>query len=104
VPEGVNHVYHQYAILIDERETVNGASRDRVREVLSADGIGSGVYYPTPLHLNPLFSGLGYGRGSFPVAEATAQRIVALPIHPLLAQDDIESVAAAIRRAVGAKQ
>lgn len=102
VPSGAKHVYHQYSIVIDEEKTLNGVSRDQVRTALTNAGIGSGVYYPTPLHLNPLFAGLGYERGSFPVAERIASRVLALPIHPLLSQDDVTRVAQAIREAVGA--
>lgn len=102
VPAGVVHAYHQYSIVIDETATPNGANRDQVREALLAQGIGCGIYYPTPLHLNPLFANIGYTQGSFPVAERVARRVLALPIHPLLSPDDLERVATAIRSAVGA--
>lgn len=103
VPSESHHVYHQYSILIDENKTANGASRDRVREALRDANIGSGVYYPTPLHLNPLFAGLGYERGAFPVAERVASQILALPVHPLLTREEVTRVAHAVREAVGAE-
>jgi dTDP-4-amino-4,6-dideoxygalactose transaminase len=102
VPAGAQHAYHQYSIVIDEEKTLNGVSRDQVRAALTNAGIGSGIYYPTPLHLNPLFAGLGYERGSFPIAERIASRVLALPIHPLLSEEDVTRVAQAIREAVGA--
>jgi dTDP-4-amino-4,6-dideoxygalactose transaminase len=102
VPRGVDHAYHQYSILIDSARTPNGASRDEVRKALSDVNIVTGVYYPTPLHLNPLFSQLGYGPGDFPVAERLAKQILALPVHPGLSADDVRRVAAEIARAVGA--
>jgi dTDP-4-amino-4,6-dideoxygalactose transaminase len=102
VPPGVEHAYHQYSILVDETRTPNSAGRDDVRKALAGAAIATGVYYPTPLHLNPLFSKLGYGPGDFPVAERVAQRVLALPVHPTLSADDVRRVAAEIARAVGA--
>lgn len=101
VPHGVEHVYHQYSIVVDESQTPSGINRDGLRSALSDIGIGSGVYYPTPLHLNPLFANLGYRSSNFPNAERIAKRIMALPVHPLLEDSDIETVAKAIASAVG---
>jgi perosamine synthetase len=103
VPSGTEHAYHQYSILIDSSLTPNGSSRDDVRATLSDEGIGSGIYYPTPLHLNPLFKEYGGDTGMFPVAERVATQILALPIHPQLARSDLDAVASAIRKAVGAR-
>ena len=102
VPAGAVHVYHQYSILVDERATPNGRDRDAVRAELSSRGIGSGVYYPKPLHLFPLFAIAGNGPGDFPVAERVARQILALPIHPSLSQAQLDSVVRALREAVGA--
>jgi perosamine synthetase len=102
VPVGASHAYHQYSILIDAGLTPNGADRDAVRAFLAEHGIGSGIYYPTPLHLHPLFARYGYGRGDFPVAERVASQIVALPIHPLLNAEQLAHTARMIRAAVGA--
>lgn len=102
VPADVDHAYHQYSILIDETTTANGTDRDAVRSFLLENGVGCGVYYPTPLHLNPLFANLGYGAGSFPVAERISTRILALPIHPLLSEADVERVIETLKAAVGA--
>ena len=101
VPPDVLHCYHQYSILVDRDETKNGRSRDEVRAALAERGIGSGIYYPTPLHKNPLFADLGYSEGAFPVSEATAAKVLALPIHPLLTKQDVEAVANAIEDIVG---
>lgn len=98
VPAGVVHAYHQYSILIDE--AVAGASRDVVRRKLGELGVGTGVYYPTPLHLNPLFKSFGYSVGDFPVAERVSAQILALPIHPLLSEDDIEYVGQCIKQSL----
>jgi perosamine synthetase len=101
VPAGVDHAYHQYSILIDGSQTRNGLGRDAVRGALSAAGVGTGVYYPTPLHVNPLFSKLGYGPGDFPNAERIATQILALPVHPKLSAEQVSHVVRSIREAVG---
>jgi perosamine synthetase len=101
VPAGVVHAYHQYSILIDSAATRNGAGRDEVRAFLSERNVGSGIYYPTPLHVHPLFARLGYGPGDFPVAERVSRQIVALPIHPLLEPAQLAHVVESIRAAVG---
>lgn len=100
VPAGVKHAYHQYSILVDEEES--GIARDALRAKLAERGIGTGIYYPTPLHLNPLFSNLGYSRGDLPVSERIAEQILALPIHPMLSLDEVRAVATAIRDCVDA--
>ncbi len=60
-------------------------------------GIGSAVYYPIPLHLQPCYTSLGYQRGDFPVSEKLAAESLALPVHPELAPEDIDYVCEAIR-------
>ena len=103
VPAGATHAYHQYSILIDNEKTRNGADRDAVRASLAENGVGSGIYYPTPLHLHPLFAAFGYARGDFPVSERVASQILALPIHPLLDAEQLAHVAHSLRVAVGAE-
>ena len=100
VPAGVEHAYHQYSILIDASATPNGADRDAVRASLAKRNVGSGIYYPTPLHLHPLFAKFGYARGDFPISERVASQIVALPIHPQLDEVQLAWVVASIRDAV----
>ncbi|MBD5604752.1 MAG: DegT/DnrJ/EryC1/StrS family aminotransferase [Candidatus Eremiobacteraeota bacterium] len=102
VPAGSTHAYHQYSILIDAEQTANGKDRDAVRAFLGEHGVGSGIYYPTPLHLHPLFAAFGYGPGDFPVAERVSRQILALPIHPLLSRDQLEHTVRVLRDAVGA--
>ncbi|MBD5655978.1 MAG: DegT/DnrJ/EryC1/StrS family aminotransferase [Candidatus Eremiobacteraeota bacterium] len=102
VPAGATHAYHQYSITIDAAATPNGADRDGVRAYLAARDIGTGIYYPTPLHLHPLFARFGYGPGDFPVAERVAGSILALPIHPKLDPAQLAWTVRAIREAVGA--
>lgn len=88
IAPGQHAVYHQYSILCDQR--------DDLRQYLSDKSIGSGVYYPLPLHLQPCFRHLGYKTGDFPVCEAAATRILSLPVHPMLSESQVRTVAAAI--------
>jgi dTDP-4-amino-4,6-dideoxygalactose transaminase len=64
--------------------------------------VGSGVYYPAPLHLHPVFARFGYSAGDFPVAERIATQILALPVHPGLTPEQLAWTVDAIRGAVGA--
>ena len=91
VPPGVvqpRHVFNQYTVRVEQR--------DALRAHLAARGIGSGVYYPTPLHLQKCFAGLGYRPGDFPEAERACAEVLSLPVYPELAQEQIESVLAAV--------
>ena len=90
----VRHVFFAYTVLVDERE--------RLRDHLASHGVASRLYYNPPLHLQPAFARLGLGPGSFPVAESTAARMLALPVHPYLAEADVDRVAAAVLDGVGA--
>lgn len=87
---GNEHVWHLYVVQVPE------AVRDRVLARFEADGIGTGIHYPTPIHLTPAFGWWGGSPGDFPVAEASSRRIVSLPMHPHLTADDQERVVAAL--------
>lgn len=100
-PENVIHAYHHYAVLIDKAATPNRRGRDEVRSALSERGVGSGVYYRKPLHLQPLFGG-PQRVGEFPVAERIAAQVLSLPVHPHLSQADRARVVSAFKSAIGA--
>jgi dTDP-4-amino-4,6-dideoxygalactose transaminase len=86
--EGAEPVYHLYVIEADRR--------DELKEHLAKKGIDTGLHYPIPLHLQEAFSGLGYKQGAFPRAEASATRIVSLPMYPELSEEQIAFVAESI--------
>lgn len=85
-------VYAQYTVLVEQRETV--------QEKLKAAGIPTAVHYPIPLHLQPVFAGLGLGEGAFPVAERIAKRVMSLPMHPYLTEEQQREVVTALREAL----
>jgi dTDP-4-amino-4,6-dideoxygalactose transaminase len=74
--------------------------RDEVRAALADAGVGSAVYYGIPMHLQPVFAGLGYAEGDLPVAEECARTALALPMHPNLAREDVAEVARAVEGAL----
>ncbi|MFQ5489233.1 MAG: DegT/DnrJ/EryC1/StrS family aminotransferase [Phycisphaerae bacterium] len=82
-------VYHQYSVLCDRR--------DELMAYLKGHGVGSGIYYPVPLHLQECFAHLGYKPGDLPVSESICRRILSLPVHPMLADDDLQHVATTMK-------
>ena len=90
-PEHCRHVYHVYAIGI--------ANRDNVQRALQADGIGTGIHYPVPVHLQKAYADAGYGPGALPVTEALAQRFLSLPMYAELRPGQVEEVVHRLRKA-----
>lgn len=91
--EGNEHVWHLYVVRVPER--------DCVLDCLRQAGIGAGIHYPIPIHLQGAFRDLGHGRGDFPESEAAASEILSLPLHPHITADQQERVADVLRKAVG---
>jgi dTDP-4-amino-4,6-dideoxygalactose transaminase len=83
VPE-TRHVYHVFAVLTSNRR--------ELMESLHTQGIQTGIHYPTPVHLLPGYSDLGYGAGDFPVSEKIAREEVSLPMYPELTEEQIQAV------------
>jgi dTDP-4-amino-4,6-dideoxygalactose transaminase len=88
VPEGYEHVFHQY--------TIRAEKRDALHRALSERKIGSAVYYPVPLHLQPIYASLGRKVGDFPHAERAAKEVLSLPMYPELTADQLARVTGAI--------
>jgi dTDP-4-amino-4,6-dideoxygalactose transaminase len=86
------HVYHMYVVRSPER--------DRIAEALRAADIGCATYYTTPLHLQPVFAGLGYEPGSLPETERAAKETIALPLWAGITLEQQERVVEAVRSAV----
>jgi dTDP-4-amino-4,6-dideoxygalactose transaminase len=87
-PPDPTGVWHQFVI--------RAPRRDSLRDALAASGIGTEIYYPVPLHLQPCFTDLGYRAGAFPAAERACADSLALPIHPALPADARAAVVDAI--------
>jgi len=82
------HIYHQF--------TVRTAKRDAARKALAEAGVASGVYYPIPLHQQPVFD-KEYGGLSLPASEAAAREVLSLPIYPQLVEEQLQHVAGTLR-------
>ena len=89
---GCRHVYHVFAVRTDDR--------DRLRDVLGAQGIQTGIHYPIPVHLQQAHADLGYHAGDFPTAEAVAREVLSLPIFPEMTREQVETVASVVSSAV----
>lgn len=88
----VKHVYHQFTIRIQH-------GRDEVAAFLKQREIGHEIYYPLPIHQQPLYRELGYA-DSLPATEQAAREVLSLPIHPSIARDDLHVVAGAVAEAL----
>ena len=92
VSPGNEDVWHLYVVRV--------ADRDRVAAELSAAGVGTGIHYPTPVHLTGAYRHLGLDVDSFPIAERAAGEILSLPMYPHLAPEDQGAVVGALSRVV----
>jgi dTDP-4-amino-4,6-dideoxygalactose transaminase len=86
------HVYHVYTLRTHDREGLQAA--------LQAEGIQTGIHYPVPVHLQPAYADLSYGRGAFPRSEEAAEQVLSLPLYPELSSQAIADVAGAVKTAV----
>lgn len=89
------HVYHLFVI--------RAKKRDELMKYLAEKGVTTLIHYPTPIHLQEAYSSLGYGKGSFPKAEAIAGEIVSLPLYPSLTEAETGYVCECIREFYGVK-
>jgi dTDP-4-amino-4,6-dideoxygalactose transaminase len=91
-PGGFHHIYNQYTIRVSQR--------DKMRDFLTGKGIPTEIYYPYPLHLQPVFSYLGHRSGDFPVSEQACKEVLALPIYPEMGEARQQQVAEGIVESV----
>lgn len=91
LPQVELHCRHTYHLFI-----VRSNRRDYLEEKLRKNGIGSGVYYPVPLHLQPCYEYLGYNVGDFPESEKASKENLAIPVYPELSERAIEYISKVI--------
>ena len=89
IPALCRSAWAQYSIRVRNRE--------KLRVLLAQEGIGTAIYYPRPLHLQPVFQNLGYRRGDFPMAEAVCEEVLSIPIHPYLSSTEVERIVDVLR-------
>jgi dTDP-4-amino-4,6-dideoxygalactose transaminase len=89
IANGCTHVFHQYTIQL------LGDFRDEFANQLSSNGVGNGVYYPTPIHRLPSFE----KRVDLPVTEKVAARVLSLPVHPSLTPENLEQIVSVVNDA-----
>jgi dTDP-4-amino-4,6-dideoxygalactose transaminase len=90
---GNEHIWHLYVVRVPDR--------DRVMSAMHADGIGAGVHYPIPMHLQGALGFLGHREGDFPATESAAREMLSLPMYPGITADQQYEVVESLRRALG---
>ncbi len=93
-PESSKAVYHLFVVRVE--------NRDELMKQLATSGIGTGIHYPIPLHLQKAYETLGYSKGDFPVTEKVAAEIVSLPMFPGLQAGQLERVVSEVMNFVAA--
>ena len=91
--ENRTHVYHQYTIKITEEF---GKNRDEVIAKLTEKGVGTGIYYPLPIHQQELYKNLGYNV-TLPVTEKVCKQVISLPVHPAVKKKDLSFIVKAFK-------
>jgi dTDP-4-amino-4,6-dideoxygalactose transaminase len=92
-------VWNQYTVRLTGA-TATGGQRDRVQQLLRQAGVITAVYYPLPLHLQPVYRHLGYQPGDLPASETAAHQVLSLPMFPELRVDQQERVVAQLKTAL----
>jgi dTDP-4-amino-4,6-dideoxygalactose transaminase len=100
---GGRSVWNQYTIRITNQQQADSlaAKRDAVRNSLQQAGVSSMIYYPLPLHLQPVYQDLGYQVGQFPIAEQVCHEVLSLPMFPELTLEEQEQVVYALKDCLG---
>jgi perosamine synthetase len=95
IAENRNHVFHQYTIKVTPEYKY---SREILQKKLNENGVGTIIYYPTPIHQQPYYKKLGY-QDKLPVSESMAQQVLSLPVHPLVGEAGLKTIAEALENA-----
>ena len=89
------HVFHQYTLITD------GIDRFGLQDFLSTKGIPAMVYYPVPLHMQKAYVDPRYKEGDFPVTEELCKRVISLPMHTELSQEQLDFIVSSVKEFVG---
>jgi dTDP-4-amino-4,6-dideoxygalactose transaminase len=89
VPPHITPIYHIYCL--------RAQARDKLKQHLKARGVETGIHYPIPLHLQPVYQNLGYRVGDFPHTEKAASEILSLPMYPELTDAQVEQIVDAVK-------
>jgi dTDP-4-amino-4,6-dideoxygalactose transaminase len=92
-PDYAEPVYHLFVVRVEDRESL--------RKELATHGVGVGLHYPIPLHLQKAYNYMGLREGSFPNAELSAKTLLSLPMHPFLMPDQIKAIGQIFMEAIG---
>ena len=95
VRKGVKHVYHQYTIKLKLEEL--RCNRDEFVKALRAENVDAAVHYPTPIHMQPSYRELAKDV-RLPVTEDVCKRVVSLPVHPALTEEDLKAIVRAVEK------
>jgi dTDP-4-amino-4,6-dideoxygalactose transaminase len=93
VKPNVRHVFHQYTVRITQDF---GMSRDELKQKLMDRGVGTEIYYPLPVHKQPLYQNLGYN-DHLPNSEKAVREVLSLPVHPSVTKKDLRNIVLAIK-------
>ena len=88
IRENCKHVFHQYTIRVTD-------DRDRIVNILNEKGIGTGIYYPIPIHKQKLYKDLGYNE-TLPVSERLANEVISLPVHPSVTMENLKYISSVL--------
>ncbi len=95
VVKDAKHVYHQYVVKVEDEYPL---SREELMVELREDGVGSAVHYPMPITDQPLYANNGYSSDDYPKTVEASKKVMSLPVHPSVTEDDIELILDSLKR------
>ena len=94
VSNGVKHVFHQYVVRVEDNFSLE---RNELYDILSKSGIGVAVHYPFPIYMQPFYMNSSNEYVKCPNTEDSCKRVLSLPVHPIVSQEDIDYILAVIK-------